>query len=195
MYIGRKNRWRLKLIGWLLVSAVFVITVQPMHVHLQHTDDASSPIHEHTIDLHFAVDNIDTISAISYQPVCFTGRIDAEKRLQQRYTLGDLAHDLARAAGADVERDFYPLSIVMPLAQFLESLTGDPKIKPSSHTDCALGSYFLVSPDKQVYLLAGGTDQLADNPAYTPGLAMSGPPLTFYFASSWILSNSSISQR
>lgn len=99
----------------------------------------------------FAVDNIDVISAISYQPVCFTGRIDTEQRLQQRYTLGDLARDIAKASGAVVERDFYPLSIVMPLSQFLETVTAQPKVKPSCHTDCAFGSYFLVSDDKQVY--------------------------------------------
>ncbi len=99
----------------------------------------------------FAVDNVDVISAISYQPVCFTGRIDREQRLRERYTLGDLAHDIAKVSGAVVERDFYPLSIVMPIAQFLEAVTGQPKIKPSCHTDCALGTYFLVSPDRQVY--------------------------------------------
>ena len=108
-------------------------------------DDQVGPI------FNFAVDNVDVISGISYQPVCFTGRIDQERRLEQRYTLGDLAKDIAAASGAVVERDFYPLSIVTPLAQFLEAVTGDPKIKPSCHTDCALGSYFFVSPDKQVY--------------------------------------------
>lgn len=108
-------------------------------------DDQVGPI------FHFAVDNIDVISGISYQPVCFSGRIDTQKRLRERYTLGDLASDLAHATGAVVERDFYPLSIVMPISQLLEVITGQPKIKPSCHTDCAFGSYFLISPDKQIY--------------------------------------------
>jgi len=99
----------------------------------------------------FAVENVDVISAISYQPVCFSGRIDAQERMEQRYTLGDLAHDLAAASGAVAERDFYPLSIVMPLSQFLEAATGDPKIKASCHTECAFGTYFFVSEDKQAY--------------------------------------------
>ena len=99
----------------------------------------------------FAVDNIDVISAISYQPICFTGRIDQEERLRQRYTLGDLVHDIADASGAVAQRDFYPLSIVVPLSQLLESVTGDPKIKPTCHTECAFGTYFMVSPDKKVY--------------------------------------------
>ncbi|MCP4708084.1 MAG: radical SAM protein [Planctomycetes bacterium] len=108
-------------------------------------DDQVGPI------FRFAMENVDVVSAISYQPVCFTGRIDAEKRLQQRYTLGDLARDIAAASGAVVERDFYPLSIVMPLSQLLETITGDTKIKPSCHTDCAFGSYFFISPDQKAY--------------------------------------------
>jgi len=58
VYIGRKYHLQFKAIGWLLIAAVFALTVRPMHVHLQHIDDASSLTHEHAIDLHFAVDTI-----------------------------------------------------------------------------------------------------------------------------------------
>ena len=58
MYTGRRYHLQLRGIGWLLIAAVFALTVQPVHVHLQHIDDASSPVHEHAIDLHIAIDNI-----------------------------------------------------------------------------------------------------------------------------------------
>jgi uncharacterized radical SAM superfamily Fe-S cluster-containing enzyme len=45
----------------------------------------------------------------------------------------------------------YPLSIVSPLSQILEALTGKPKIRPSCHPDCAFGTYFLVAPDGRVF--------------------------------------------
>jgi len=99
----------------------------------------------------FAVENIDVVSAISYQPVAFTGRINTDERLSQRYTLGHLAHDIAAAAGGSAMRDMYPLSIVVPLAQLLEALTGKPKIRPSCHPDCAFGTYFLVSPEGRAF--------------------------------------------
>jgi len=99
----------------------------------------------------FAVANVDVVSGISYQPVSFSGRIDPEELAARRYTLGDLAHDLAAASGAVPLRDMYPLSIVVPLAQFLEAITGQPKIRPSCHPDCAFGTYFLVSPEGQAY--------------------------------------------
>jgi len=101
--------------------------------------------------LRFAIDNIDVISGISYQPVSFTGRISAEELVRMRYTLGDLAHDIARGCDADPLADMYPLSIVVPLSQMLEALTGQPKIRSSSHPDCAFGTYFLVSPEGKAY--------------------------------------------
>ncbi len=100
---------------------------------------------------HFAVDNIDVVSGISYQPVSFTGRISMEKRHSMRYTLGDLGHDIANASGASAMNDMFPLSIVVPLSQMLEALTGERKIRSSSHTDCAFGTYFLISPEGKAY--------------------------------------------
>jgi uncharacterized radical SAM superfamily Fe-S cluster-containing enzyme len=100
--------------------------------------------------LHFAAEHIDVVSGISYQPVSFTGRIDESQRRAKRYTLGDLAHDIADASGAVAMRDMYPLSIVVPLSQMLEALTGKTKVRSSSHTDCAWGTYFLVSPSGQL---------------------------------------------
>jgi len=97
----------------------------------------------------FAVANADVISAISYQPVAFTGRISHRQLEEQRYTLGDLAHDLAACSGADLRRDFFPLSFMTPLARILRTLDGKPKIRPSCHSDCAFGTYFFVTPDRQ----------------------------------------------
>ncbi|HVP10394.1 MAG TPA: radical SAM protein, partial [Phycisphaerae bacterium] len=45
--------------------------------------------------LDFAAENADVISAISYQPVAFTGRISRRELDRKRYTLGDLAHAIA----------------------------------------------------------------------------------------------------
>ncbi len=99
----------------------------------------------------FACKHPDVISAISYQPVSFTGRISVDELQSRRYTLGHLAHDIADASGASALRDMFPLSIVVPLAQILEALTGQTKIRPSCHTDCAFGTYFLIDPDGKAW--------------------------------------------
>jgi hypothetical protein len=97
----------------------------------------------------FAVANADVISGISYQPVSFSGRVGLSELETKRYTLGDLAHDLAACSGADLERDFFPLSLISPLARIMQTLDGKPKIRPSCHSDCAFGSYFFVTPERE----------------------------------------------
>jgi uncharacterized radical SAM superfamily Fe-S cluster-containing enzyme len=101
--------------------------------------------------LQFAVDNIDTVSGISYQPVSFTGRIDITELEQKRYTVGDLAHDIAKASGCDPIRDFYPLDFSVPFSEIVSVICGAPKIQTPCHPDCATGTYFWVSPDKKLY--------------------------------------------
>jgi uncharacterized radical SAM superfamily Fe-S cluster-containing enzyme len=117
----------------------------------------------------FAVDNIEVISAISYQPVAFTGRISRRDLDAKRYTLGDLAHDLAEASGADLYRDFFPLNLIAPMSRVMQLLDGKPKIRTSCHTDCAFGTYFFVTPGREaipipklfdVHRLFGGFNEL-----------------------------------
>ena len=62
-----------------------------------------------------------------------------------------MARDIADASGADVMRDFFPLSFSVPFSELLSVICGAPKIQSPCHTDCALGTYFWVSPDKKVY--------------------------------------------
>ncbi len=99
--------------------------------------------------LQFAIDNIHAISAIAYQPVAFTGRISTGERGSQRYTLGDLAADISSAGFAEVDRDFYPLSIIAPISRLLSSIQDTPKITPTSHPSCSSGTYFVVDENKK----------------------------------------------
>jgi uncharacterized radical SAM superfamily Fe-S cluster-containing enzyme len=94
--------------------------------------------------LQFAIDHIHVVSAIAYQPVAFTGRIDTARREAQRYTLGDLADGLAASGKLDAMRDFYPLSVIAPLSRLFAAVTGDPKITATSHPACSAGAYFVV---------------------------------------------------
>ncbi|MBN2561325.1 MAG: radical SAM protein [Phycisphaerae bacterium] len=94
----------------------------------------------------FAVENADVVSAISYQPVCFSGRISRRELDKKRYTLGHLAHAIANHTGAELERDFFPLSFMAPLSNILSAVEKKPKITCSCHSDCAFGTYFLVAP-------------------------------------------------
>ncbi len=102
--------------------------------------------------LNFAIRNIDVTTGIAYQPVCFSGRISRDERLAKRYTLGDLAHDIARAVpGGDPYRDSYPLTFTQPISKIFSAYDGLPKIECNCHTDCGFGTYMLVSPEGRPY--------------------------------------------
>ncbi len=107
-------------------------------------DDQVGPI------LRCAIENIDVVSGISYQPVCFTGRIDADERMKLRFTMPDLAHRIQDQTGlADAYRDWYPLSCITPFSALTGSLRGEDFVHLSCHPHCSLGTYFFVSPSGQ----------------------------------------------
>ena len=101
----------------------------------------------------FAIENIDKINAVSFQPVSFTGRdehLDAETRARWRYTLSHLAHDVRRQTGmTEPLRDWYPLSASGPLSDFTDQLRGlDSQwgsLKCGCHPNCGIGTLFLVN--------------------------------------------------
>ena len=63
------------------------------------------------------------LSAISYQPVAFTGRISRHELEKKRYTLGDLAHDLAR------------LEVVVDQADVVEAVAEGRPVLPIEEAD------------------------------------------------------------
>lgn len=105
-------------------------------------DDQVGPI------LQFAIENIDVISGISYQPVCFTGRIEASERAKLRFTLPDIARRVQEQTGlADAMKDWYPLTCVAPFSTLTGALRGEDFVHLSCHPHCSLGTYFFVSPN------------------------------------------------
>jgi uncharacterized radical SAM superfamily Fe-S cluster-containing enzyme len=93
----------------------------------------------------FAMENTDVISAISWQPVSITGRIDEQKRRQMRYTLADLARDMAEQLGfMDMHRDWWPFSIVTPFLRLMKAMTGVEQISMSCHPHCGAATYLVI---------------------------------------------------
>jgi len=97
----------------------------------------------------FAIDNIDVISAISFQPVSFTGRINRRELEKKRYTMSDLAHDVHKQTGiCDVYEDWFPLSCVTPFSKLASALRGELTTHLSCHPHCSLGTYLFVDQNK-----------------------------------------------
>jgi len=102
--------------------------------------------------IRFAVEHIDKVNAVSFQPVSFTGRdehLDHETRDRWRYTLSHLAEDVRRQLGVtEPLRDWYPLSASGPLSDFTDNLRGLESqwgsLKCGCHPNCGIGTLFLV---------------------------------------------------
>jgi len=101
----------------------------------------------------FAIDNIDKINAVSFQPVSFTGRdeeVDDETRRRQRYTLSHLARDVKEQLGiTEPMRDWYPLSASGPFSDMRDLLDGAEAewgaLKCGCHPNCGVGTMLLVN--------------------------------------------------
>jgi len=124
--------------------------------------------------IEFAIQNIDKINAVSFQPVSFTGRdehLDAATRSEWRYTLSHLAHDVKAQAGiTEPLRDWYPLSASGPLSDFTDQLRGPQadwgSLKCGCHPNCGIGTLLLVNQStRQAVPIASlfNTDRLLED--------------------------------
>ena len=103
--------------------------------------------------IEFAINNIDKINAISFQPVSFTGRdegIDDATRRRQRYTLSHMARDVKDQLGmTEPLRDWFPISASSPLSDLRDHLDGTRSewgaLKCGCHPNCGIGTMLLVN--------------------------------------------------
>jgi len=97
-----------------------------------------------------ALDNIDCVSGISFQPVTFTGRISRREREAKRFTLSDMARCVEEQTGlANRYEDWFPLSCVTPFSKLIGAIRGEEITTLSSHPICAMGTYFFVDQDRK----------------------------------------------
>ena len=95
--------------------------------------------------LQLALDNIDCVSGISYQPVAFTGRINRNELLAKRFTLSDLAISVSEQTGiTDKYHDWFPLSCVTPFSKMISAVRGEETPTMTCHPHCSIGTYLFV---------------------------------------------------
>jgi hypothetical protein len=109
-------------------------------------------VNDHEIGniMRLALDNIDVVSAISYQPVSFTGRISRHELEQKRFTLSDFAHAVHQQTGiCNPYEDWFPLACVTPFSKLLSALRGELTTHLSCHPHCSLGTYLFVDQNRK----------------------------------------------
>jgi hypothetical protein len=106
-------------------------------------------VNDHQIGdmIRLAIDNVDCVSGFSFQPVCFTGRINRRELESKRFTQSDLAHAVADQTGlTDKYEDWFPLSCISPFSKLLSNLQNYQRPNLTSHPHCAMGTYLYVHP-------------------------------------------------
>jgi uncharacterized radical SAM superfamily Fe-S cluster-containing enzyme len=103
----------------------------------------------------FALENPKKIAFLSFQPVSFTGRDEAiteKRRLQQRYTLSHLAHDVKNQVGiTEPTRDWFPLSMMGAFADFADLVHGPEaewgQVSCGCHPNCGVGTAVMINKE------------------------------------------------
>jgi uncharacterized radical SAM superfamily Fe-S cluster-containing enzyme len=109
-------------------------------------------VNDHEIGniIRLALDNIDCVSAISFQPVSFCGRISRKELEAKRFTQSDFAHAAYEQTGlCDPYNDWFPLSCVVPFSRLISALRGEQTPTLSCHPHCSMGTYMFVDRNKK----------------------------------------------
>lgn len=96
----------------------------------------------------FAVDNIDIIRGVNFQPVSFAGRTPSDEVEEQRITIPDFENLVEEQTESKIKvEDFHPASSVSPISEFIEAIEGEKKVVFTCHPHCGAATYVFVEDD------------------------------------------------
>ena len=93
--------------------------------------------------IQFALDNVDIIRGVNFQPVSFAGRTPSDKVEQQRITIDDLMKEVQKQTNNTIKADnFYPASTVAPISDLIAAMSGEEsEVTLTCHEHCGIGTY------------------------------------------------------
>lgn len=98
--------------------------------------------------IRFAVDNIDIVRGINFQPVSFAGRTPADEVEEQRVTIPDFEKLVEEQTESKIKvEDFYPASSVVPVSKFIEAIEGKEQVTFTCHPHCGAATYIFIDGD------------------------------------------------
>ncbi len=101
--------------------------------------------------IRFALENLDVIKAVNFQPVSFTGRINQEERLEKRITIPDLFRLIEEQTQGEITGgDFYPVPFVTAVSHFVTAEEGEPNVEFTVHPHCGTGTYVYYEDGRMI---------------------------------------------
>lgn len=104
-------------------------------------------INDHQIGdiIKFAVNNIDIIRGVNFQPVSFAGRTPSDEVEKQRITIPDFETLVEEQTDSKIKvEDFHPASCVSPISEFIEAIEGEKQVTFTCHPHCGAATYVFV---------------------------------------------------
>ncbi len=100
-----------------------------------------------TID--FALDNLDVVRGVNFQPVALTARIPDKDRFAMRFTQSDLVRILCNE-GPFEKSDFFPVPSVAPISELVSIIHGEEKMTLTTHPGCGCATFAFVDQNRKI---------------------------------------------
>ncbi len=100
----------------------------------------------------FALDNMDIVRGVNFQPISFCGRVTKlkdEKRKKQRVDYVMMMEAIEKEFNGAISRDdFYPVPFVFPISRLIELLKGETQVEFTAHPGCGGATYIFKDNGK-----------------------------------------------
>jgi len=99
--------------------------------------------------IQYAIDNIDVVRGITFQPVALCGRITAEDMQELRITNADVIQEIDNQTGGkiSIESAWYPLSTIVEWGRIIAFLADIEPVEFTCHPDCGFATYLAIDPE------------------------------------------------
>ncbi|MCX8190140.1 MAG: radical SAM protein [Candidatus Diapherotrites archaeon] len=95
--------------------------------------------------IRFAASQIDVVRGVNMQPVSLVGMMPKNEREKQRITIPRAIKLIEEQTNGEIGLDdFYCVPCVGPITNLIETLTGKPQYRLSSHFACGAGTYVFI---------------------------------------------------
>ncbi len=102
----------------------------------------------------FAIENIDVVRGVNFQPISFCGRLEKvtkEHINKDRADYIDMIEALENGFDGQIKRDdFYPVPFVYPISKLVENLKGKKQVEFTANSMCGGATYVFIDKGKVV---------------------------------------------
>jgi uncharacterized radical SAM superfamily Fe-S cluster-containing enzyme len=107
--------------------------------------------HELGAMVNFALNNIDVVRAVNFQPVSLVGRMPARLREKQRISIPGAIKLIEEQTNGVIRKEhWFSVPYVGGINKFIEALTGEFKYDLSIHFACGAGCYVFLDSDNKI---------------------------------------------